>query len=169
MISTEKCGLGKTVSSWSYTFMNCIIGILLTIVFTQLGILSILPSMFYHLPQNVTPDTIRMIVYGDNVDLKTINKKIKLINQEGSYYVVEVPRYKQFMRILLDMLVNNIEIIEIAGQTEIQVRVKSMNKIEGIEILYDHPENGSMIISVPVNKIIDLVKQNIVIEHIYDY
>jgi predicted SAM-dependent methyltransferase len=169
VISTDKCGLGKTVSSWSYTFMNCIIGILLTIVFTQLGILSILPSMFYHLPQNVTPDTIRMIVYGDNIDFKTVNKKIKLINQEGSYYVVEVSRYKQFMKILLDMLLNNIEIMEISGQTEIQVRVKNINKVEGVEILYNYPENKSMIISVPVNKIIDLVKQNVVIEHIYDY
>jgi len=173
--SISKCGIKETLGSWSFIFMNFIIGILLTIVFTQLGILSIIPSFFYHLPGNDTPNTLKMIIYNENIDLKTVDNKIKIVNQEGNYYIIETPRYKQLMDIIFKLLANKIEIIEIAGQTEIQIRVSDLkeNQLNDLEVLYDYSmyddKNKETIINVKLNKIIDLINKNIKIEHIYDY
>lgn len=179
--SITKCGIGETIHAWSYTFMNCIIGILLTGVFTQLGILAVIPSFFYHLPGNDTPNTIQMIIKKstlNTVNFKMIDKRIKLINSEGEYYIIETPRYKQLMNIIFKLLLNHIKIIEIAGQNEIQIRIKTQNKnqfveMDGIEILYDYSmfddNNKEIILNVKLDKIMELLKQNIKIEHIYDY
>jgi len=180
LTSVSKCGFSETLSSWSYTFMNFVIGVILTFVFVQLGILSVIPSLFYHLPGNNEIEKMQMIVYNKNdQDLVKIDKRIKIINSENNYYIIEMPRYKQFMDILLKLITNNVEIIEVAGQTEIQVRVafSKKNKLiesDGIEVLYDYsmfddmPEKD-VLVSIKVNKIIDLIKSNIKIKHIYDY
>ena len=166
--------------SISYIFMNSIIGLLISIFFIQLSALSFIPSLFYHLPGNDEIGNIKMIVYNNNKvkKFKHIDKRIKLIDSENKYYIIEVPRYKQFMDILIKLIMNNIDIVEIAGQTEIQMRVSNNNNnnnnihdIEGIKYLYDYKivNVNDSIISVKLDKIKNVINNGIIIKHIYDY
>ena len=182
--SIGKCGFKQTLSSWSYTLMNCIIGILLTIVYIQLGLLAMVPSFIYHLPGNNEIEKIQMIIYTDipNLnDFNNIDDRIKIINNEKNYYIIEIPRYKQFTDIMLKLIMNKIEIIEIAGQTEIQVKIllkktnlKTINNMDYVDILYDYAmfddvDEKNVVLSIKIDKIHELIKNNIDIKHIYDY
>ena len=177
--SIGKCGFSQTISSWSYIFMNLIIGGLLTVIYLQLGLLATIPSFIYHLPGNNEIENIQMIIYTNTPNINSIDGRIKIINSEKNYYIIEVPRYKQFMDILLKLITNGTEIIEIAGQTEIQIRIsidkkEILKKINGVDILYDYTmfdgaNEKDVMLNVKLNKICELVKNNIKIKHIYDY
>jgi len=180
--SISKCGVSQTFGSWSYIFMNIIIGIMVTIMFIQLGLLSIIPSFFYHLPGNNEIEKIQMMIVNDNnVNLKDIDNTIKIIHTENKYSIIETMRYKKFLDIVLKLINNKIDIVEIAGQTEIQARVTGNDtlkdkllKMDDIDILYeykmfDESNEKDVMLNIKVNKICELVANNINIKHIYDY
>ena len=172
----NKTSVTKTLSSWSYIVMNFVIGVLLTIVFLQLGILSVIPYTFYHLPGNEEISNIQMIIYDQNNIIKDLDKRIKIKNNEGNYYIIEIPRYKKFKQLVINMISNGIEIVEIAGQNEIQVKIglNDKNKVEAldsVDILYDYEmyEDSYVLINIKVDKLFDLLNNDIEIKHIYDY
>ncbi|QKF94645.1 FAD/FMN-containing dehydrogenase with methyltransferase domain [Fadolivirus algeromassiliense] len=176
--SINKTSFNQTLSSWSYIFMNFVIGVIVTIMFVQLGLLSIIPSFFYHLPGNDETSNIRMIVYSKN-DISNLDNRIKIIESEKDYHIVEIPRYKQFSELLIRMINSHTIPMEIAGQTQIQMRVSldsiDKNQIDKIEILYDYDLNENSkqkqyIVNVLIGDLWEIVNNNKVkIHHIYDY
>ena len=100
---------------------------------------------------------------------------------ENKYSIIETMRYKKFLDIGLKLINNRIDIVEIAGQTEIQVRVTGNDtlkdkllKMDDVDILYEYKmveesNEKEVVLNIKVNKICELVANNINIKHIYDY
>ena len=178
MASVDKCGYNETTKAWSYILMNIIIGILLTIIFIQLGTLSLIPYFFYDCLGNKETNNIQMIIYDKNNNMKNadITKNFKIINNEGNYFVIESERYKKIKDTVINLLNMDMEIIEIAGQTEIQMRIlinDQTKQFDYIDKLYEINSNQKnkkeLLVNINVVNLKKIVNDDCTILHIYDY
>lgn len=192
-IISQKYGVKEALFS-SYTVMNVVIGLVITILFIQLMILSFIPRLIYGSNDSKSgsteAETIQMIVYNSKTDNLLNVRQVKVIKQDHGYYYIEVPRYKKFTDIVLKLTMNGYKIIEIAGQKNIQVKLfveKSdsrimkdikYGKIDGLEYLFSYEivpnlSYYEVATSVQINKmhnvIYKLVSKGVVIDHIYDF
>lgn len=177
-IIKKKCGTLKIFSS--YTFMNIVIGLIITFIFIQLGVLAIIPDLIY---DNQETDKIMIII-----ETQQIIDDINIIEQRGIRYFIELPRYKKFTQLVIKLAESGTKFIEIAKQTEIQIKIhvpredfdKKMNDItemNGLEYLFKYNilDNDYLEVALNINvinlgeiicKLLDL---KIHIEHIFDY
>ena len=191
-IISKKKGTLTTLCS-SYVLMNIVIGFVITFMFLQLKLLSIVPNFIYSLPNNEETDKIRLVVFDKyhNIDNINIKDQIKILKQRNEYIYLELPRYKKFTNILLQLILNDIDIIEIAGQKEIQIKIyidknnkilldkikkvkwnDKMNYLFMYEILPNsnyHQIALSLQIDKMSNTIKYLIKNGAYIDHIYDF
>jgi hypothetical protein len=169
-----KCGYKSLFSQ--YIIMNFFIGIVITIIFLILMILSIPPSLVYG---EDIDSTIKCVVYNtSNEDTSNINKDIVLLNTVDNFEFLEINRYKNFRKSILDLIDKKYEIIEIAGQQEIQIKIKSHENLPKFkEELYRYKISDShqyeILLGVNVLNLSDICKlfksHDIEINYIYDF
>jgi hypothetical protein len=171
-IIVEKKGFMAILSE--YTLMNLVIGLVITLVFVQLAILAIIPSMIYSDP--------------DYADDKTMT--IVLNPSNGLEELIPIPRYKPFTKKIIELSRSDYTILCIAGQTEIQAKLhilkemydKSLHDvkdIDGITYLFDYQMLDELpyievLITIDIPKMTNIVKsidniEQVSIIHIFDY
>lgn len=130
----------------SYTLMNAFVGAVITGIFTQLNVLAIGPRTFYHLPGNEEPRSIQILINDPLHLAEKIDPRIIIKKEFSSFRLIEIPRYNPFTRII-ELLAKeqHINILRVAGQKELQLKIK-LHKNEnynacladGEEFLYEY-------------------------------
>lgn len=167
----RKCGAGAIFSE--YTIANLIIGLTLTIIFIVMAILSFIPNLIY----GNTETTKVLCVINNNDNVKTEANDIKLIKKSGSFELLELTRYIPFTNSIIDLALRNVDFIEISGQHNIQVRIKSFDKQKFKNEIYRYRILDTLpyeiLLDVKISELKDLIKSSagtgLIISHIYDY
>lgn len=164
------------------TLMNAFIGTTMTAEYLAKSLISLPVRLAY---QGSAPVAIKAIVKDTDNKMATIDSRIKVTQEyENHLKLVSFPRYKQFMEIITK-LPEDIEIQEIGGHKEIQVKVRCLKTQQAIlsgldactqEYTWEIPTQPDYIyavLNVPVChliKAIDLLKQkNIQLLYIHDF
>jgi SAM-dependent methyltransferase len=121
-VARAQKGYGQTLFSES-TLMNLFVGISMTLEYGAKGVVSWPVSKIY---KDVESKTIQLYIKSPATSVCTIDARIKLMKDfpEIQTQLIEIPRYKEFLDIVQRLVKNNVHIIEIAGQTQIQYKVR---------------------------------------------
>jgi FAD/FMN-containing dehydrogenase/SAM-dependent methyltransferase len=171
------------VASSEYTLMNCFIGVMMTTEYTLKGVISAPFAWLYGKEEYKEASTIHLLA--KEVDKKTLDPRARIVERypnEGVYHM-EIPRYKPFTEILLDLAEAGTEFITIAGQSRIQidlfVPIESDTKIpKGCALLYKTPapaDPSHLFLACDVEvkelgKVLNFFRKNqVAIVYIHDY
>jgi SAM-dependent methyltransferase len=132
------------IATSPYTAMNLFIGIMMSVEYGAKGLISLPIKWVY---SGEEPGVIQLLVKDQESELPIINdSRIKVIGTYESIGIklIEIPRYKQFSDIVLKLAGTNVSIVEIAGNSTIQIKVRYMSDqqrsiyfdMEGCEKLY---------------------------------
>lgn len=126
----------------SYTPMNLFVGAIMTVEYGAKGALAI-PLKWAYAGQ-ITDAPIQLLIEDKNDEVKSLGDDIKILQSypETKMLLIEAPRYKQFLAFMLKFTATGMNVIEIAGNKEIQVKVRYKDKNEsfntpGAEKIYD--------------------------------
>ncbi len=163
----------KKTSHWAVlssteTGMNLFIGVTMTLEYVAKGIISWPIRMAI---AGVAPDKITLFINDRDNNVESFDSRIKIAQQyaNSSLKVIDTPRYKEFLDILVELKKSNITILEIAGNKEIQIKVRKKNSIpmnltiQGTAILYDwqiptQQDYTYYALSVQVDKLLDVMR-----------
>lgn len=105
-----------------YTFMNMFIGAMMTAEYTAKGIVS-LPVAWMN--SGVEPSAITMLVEDKKNEVLALDKDIKILETyDHNIFKIQAPRYKQFLSMIHSLAQTDVHVIEIAGQREMQCKVR---------------------------------------------
>lgn len=107
-----------------YTLMNLFVGTTMTIEYAAKALISLPIRLMY---SGQEPQVIKMIIDDPQNELGVLTDDrhpIKVIVWDGSIKLIEIPRYKKFFNIMHKMISTSIKPLEIAGQKEIQFKVR---------------------------------------------
>lgn len=107
-----------------YTFMNTFIGVMTTFEYAAKGIIS---WPFKKMMSGVETGTIQMLVKDPRNEINSLDQRIKVLDQYNGAMelkLIDVPRYKEFLNIMIKLADTDIQILEIAGQKHIQFKVR---------------------------------------------
>ena len=164
-----------------YTTMNLFIGIMMSVEYGAKGLLS-LPIKLMN--SGIEPGTIKLLVKDPQQELTSFENRIKILEQYpvGDMKLIEIPRYKEFLDILIKLADTHITVVEIAGNKAIQckVRYKTSEKnnlnfeFDGCKELYTwnlktQPAYTYAALKVNVDQLQEVIKhcQNHAIEILY--
>ena len=124
-----------------HTLMNLFIGLTMTLEYTAKGVLSWPVRQLFH---GEEPSVIKAIIFDPADEISHLSSAIKVldVNSKFKLKTVELPRYKEFVNLLIRMANTKIIVQEIAGQNQIQFKVKSglsvpdFNQIDGCKLEY---------------------------------
>lgn len=121
LLARQKKGTWATLTS-DYTQMNLFIGAMSTLEYGAKGIVS-LPLKWMFSGKAAT--TINLLVKDRQGEAAQLGNSMKVIKQhpDTDLILLEVPRYKEFLNCMQVLADTNIELIEVAGQKEIQLTV----------------------------------------------
>lgn len=174
MVTYNKCGFRQAFLS-PYTLMNGVIGSVVTGIFGQLSLLAVVPRLMYPLSEAPGVERIGMLVVDVDNKIMSLDDRIS-IKEEFAHGIkyIETPRYLPFNEIIKKMAFANIEILEIAGQKEIQFKVRVLKatpdlcfQIPGLEKLYEYEVFGTDLKEVALN--VSFVKINNVFQALYHH
>ena len=79
--------------------------------------------------KDVEPKTIQLYIRIPENPVGEIDNRIRVLKtfDEIQTQLIEIPRYKEFLELIPRIVNNNIEILQIAGQTQIQCKIKYKN------------------------------------------
>ena len=105
-----------------YTFMNLFIGIMMSIEYGTKGLISV-PIKWIN--SGKEPKTIKLLIKDPKQELNLLENCIKIIERYPSVdmQLIEVPRYKEFLDIIIKLADTQITIVEIAGNKDIQLKI----------------------------------------------
>jgi hypothetical protein len=155
--------------------MNGVIGSVVTFIFGQLSVLAVVPRLMYPLSEAPGVERIGMLVADADNKVMSLDDRIS-IKEEFAHGVkyLEIPRYLPFNEIIKKMAFANIEILEIAGQKEIQCKVRVLKstpdllfQISGLEKLYEYEVFGTDLKEVALN--VSFAKINHVFQALYHH
>ena len=168
-----------------YTLMNLFVGATMTVEHGTKGIISLPIRWMY---SGEEPRTIQLLVQDSDNSLTSLDPHITILKQypTSNATLIEVPRYKAFLHILYKLAQAGISCVEIAGQKEIQVKIRitlheyttSFQVPEGCTKEYEwclptQPNYKYMALTVPVpiltNSIAQLHAQKVEILYVHDY
>ncbi len=151
------------------TMMNLFIGVTMTAEYAAKGVLSIPVRWMF---KGEEPASLKAIVYDPDDQLSSLLDKIRLISVDHKFKIktIEIPRYKEFVKFLVKLANTNIEIKEIAGQSELQFKVRTFqveldfDAIDGCHREYSwrsisNPDMIITMLTVQLNKIGLVIKQ----------
>ncbi|MEX0939958.1 MAG: class I SAM-dependent methyltransferase [Candidatus Babeliales bacterium] len=119
--AAQKRGHLKALSS-SYTLMNLFIGVSMTFEYSAKGMISWPIKKMYSGQESLI---IKMIIKDPLNKVSTIDNRIKIEKTyENGIKLIAIPRYKKFVEIIQKLVQNQIAILQIAGQEEIQYKVR---------------------------------------------
>ena len=107
-----------------YTLMNVFIGVMTSIEYGAKGLISLPMKWAY---SGVETGTITLLVKDHKNEITEHSYDgIKVLKQypETSLKLIEAPRYKQFLNIMISLADTDITILEIAGNTNIQCKIR---------------------------------------------
>jgi hypothetical protein len=163
-----------------YTMMNIFIGVTMTLEYISKSVIS-LPLKFFIADQEA--ETIKILIKDPDNKVETLSDKIKIIQiYSETLKLIEMPRYKIFLELIKKMAYQPITLLEIAGQKEIQVKIRYKNHtvfqrdkalIEYTWQLASQPHSTFAALSVPVTSLLDLIRSliqdKIEILYIHDF
>lgn len=170
------------VATASATLMNAFIGTTMTAEYLAKSLISLPVRLAY---QGSAPTAIKAIVKDTNDLIPSIDSRIKTIQEYPDHLkLVSLPRYKQFMEIATK-LPQELEIQEIGGHKEIQIKVRCFKSqqamLSGLDActqeytweIPTQPDYIYAVLNIPVThllKTIDLLKEkNIELLYIHDF
>lgn len=126
LLAKSKKGTWATINS-DYTQMNLFIGAMTTVEYGAKGLVS-LPLKWMFSGKAAT--TINLLVKDPKGEVEHVGNGMKIIKKYPSSDLVllEVPRYKNFLNSMHVLATTDIEIVEIAGQKEIQFTVSYQDR-----------------------------------------
>ncbi len=166
-----------------HTLMNLFIGITMSIEYGIKGLISAPMRLLFSGEES---KVIKAIIYDPKNEILKVSDNIKIINSDinSNIKTIEIPRYKEFLKILIKISETDINIKEIAGQKQIQFKVKTVNKspefdcIDGCHKEYSwksvsQPENIITVLTVEIPKINNVIRklydENVEILYIHDF
>ena len=151
--------------------MNMVIGSVSSILLSGLSLCSIIPRYIYGSGDMKETGEIMITVKNDKKDFFIINKSIKTIGvDKNNNIVLLVPRYKPFIDILIDLANSDVEIVNIAGNEYIQVKMDIwLNKLELIH-KYQYLGKNYWYYRISVKELGNILKNyRNNVHHIFDY
>lgn len=124
-MAVKKAGKYAVLTS-PYTFMNLFIGTTMTIEYACKALISWPLRMMY---RGVEDASISLLVQDPEDNVRLHGKLIEINTFAHSYKRITAPRYMPFKECVLWLLQHNVKIIEIAGHTEIQLKIKSTSPL----------------------------------------
>lgn len=164
--------------------MNLFIGAMSTIEYGAKGIVS-LPLKWMFSGKAAT--TINLLVKDHQGEAAQLGNSMKIVKQYPGtdLILLEVPRYKEFLNCMHVLTNTNIELIEVAGQKEIQLTVAYSNRqqlddclaLPGCSYKYDWQvptyslTHAALIVPVASLKLVlqNLAQRNVDIVYIHDF
>ena len=120
-VAAQKAGNLKVLTS-DYALMNAFIGLTMTVEYSTKALISA-PIRWMYSGQEA--EKITLLVQDRQHEIESISGVTVLeVFQNTHSKLVKVPRYKEFLKTMQAIEKTNIDIIEIAGQKEIQCRVR---------------------------------------------
>lgn len=169
-LATQKQGALKTLFS-PYTLMNLFIGTTMTIEYAAKSIISLPLRLAYSGAEDLT---ITMIMRDPAHKLEKLDAHITVLSSDDIFTVIRMPRYKEFVRIVQKIAQDpSIQFVEIAGQREINVKVRFsahqpfdtiINTLSGCKQQYTwrlptQPAYTYAVITIPLNQLSTAIKQ----------
>ena len=121
--AAKKHGNLKILTS-DHTFMNLFIGVTMTVEFACKSLISIPVRLLFN---GEEPNTLKAIVYDPHHELPN---SIATLHEypQGNIKVVVLPRYKNFVKIIKELAHTNIVIKEIAGNSCVAMKVRTLGQ-----------------------------------------
>jgi SAM-dependent methyltransferase len=125
-LAAQKKGNWAVFSS-SSTLMNLFIGMTMTV---EYGAKSLISAPVRWLYAGEESQTLKLLVKDKYNELASLDARVTVLNSYSkSIKLIEVPRYKEFVEIMKKVAMSAIELIEIAGQTHIQFKVRQPKEL----------------------------------------
>jgi SAM-dependent methyltransferase len=120
-VAARERGHWKVLTS-SYTLMNLFVGVTMS---CEYGVKSLISAPIRWMYSQHEPTTIAVIVQDLKNELQTSNLQYQSCRVVGEHdYLIEIPRYKGFLRFIRQLANTSISIKEVAGQAQIQYKVR---------------------------------------------
>lgn len=165
-----------------HTLMNLFVGATMTVELAAKGIIAAPLRWAYQGQEDLT---IKMLISDPENQLGSISKAKLVTHLPGNLKLIEVPRYQEFLPTILEFNNTKIQIHEIAGQQEIQVKIRyntqqkvNLHNIQGCREEYSwhlpsHPTQKYTALSVDIEQLQTLIQElqtrNIEILYIHDF
>lgn len=160
-----------------------------SVMFGLMSVLSYLPRKIFTLPFILADKDIKMIIsYQKEIDPSHCDNRIifdkTTEGNEKSTSLITIPRYKEFKDIVIKLAKNNVKFEEIAGQKQIQMKIKVNRlsdlddiKIKGYKVLLNYKILETSVhevaLDVDICELANIIKtfeeKNIIIDHIFDF
>lgn len=161
--SAKRNGHWKTLTS-PCTLTNMFVGTSMTLEYAAKSLISVPMRLVY---EDSEPKTLTVILQDRKLELHKLDKSIKIIKKlpTNNLVTVELPRYQEFLKTVRKLQNSTIIIHEIAGQREIQLKLRFMGTKEQfttacpyeLEATWQLPTKPNYIyatITVPVNQLL---------------
>jgi len=140
----QRYGLMRTVCSQDQ-WKDLLRGVGRSVECTLKGIFSVPFALAYGSDQLKEAETLHLLVEDPDNQIEAVDSRIKVVNVQGEFKQIEIPRYFAFKEIILKMAERpSLECISIAGQSKIQMDVQyprnGIPKMEGCRKLYEIPD-----------------------------
>lgn len=166
-----------------YTLMNVFVGVTMSLEYSAKSVMSLPIRALY---QGSEDSTLAVLVKDPDNELSTLKPQLKYkpCLHDATMKVIEMPRYKAFLPAVKRLASTAIQIYEIAGQKEIQIKIcypkdsVDLQSIEycNVEYTWQLPTKLDVAyaaVTVPVNKLLLLVNKlpiyGIEIVYIHDF
>ncbi len=167
----------------SYTLMNLFVGIFMSI---EYGAKALISWPIGNLYQDGKPTPIKLLVKDPRNQLGNVDSRITIVKEypESSFVLIAMPRNKEFLAIIEKLNSTDITLEEIAGQKEIQIKVKGTPQdilfIDQsgctVEYSWQIPTDPAFMyaaLTIEIHHLKEIFKQlaaqNIAIVHIHDF
>lgn len=175
------------IISSDYFLMNLFIALFHSMEFFLKGLISAPIAWMYQSEANLEPDTISMVVWDKNDQLKAYDSVRILRSAEADFSVheVELPRYMKFRDLVLDMTDKGIQLLNVAGQKRIQLQCSvdtaqtelcegiSGSRLIGKVVIPATPERSIVYLNAEVPKLHRILKElrqrGVSIDYIHDF
>lgn len=179
-LAAKKGGNFNVLKS-DHTLMNIFIGVTMTVEYAAKGLLSLPVSILF---KGEEPGFIKAVIVDPENQLSNIAPDVKVLLTKNNIKIISIPRYKAFLKFLISVCESKILIKEIAGQKEIQFKVRtvnrdvSFNEIEGCKYEYSWsppslPDEKITVLTVKINNISavikELLKRDVDILYVHDF
>ena len=119
--AAQKRGKLRVLTS-PYTMMNAFIGMTMTVEYLAKSLISAPIRLAY---SGEEPVEIELLVHDPENALEQVDSRAKVIaDLAGGYKHIAVPRYKEFLSVMRNLAKSSVELVEIAGQQEISLKVR---------------------------------------------
>jgi hypothetical protein len=163
--------------------MNVFIGVATTLEYSVKGLVSMPIKWAY---AGTEPSMIKVLVKDPQNEIERVDKvTVSEVYVHSPFKLVEMPRYKEFIRVMQKLEDTAIDIMEIAGQKEIQCKVryqsgneKTFPQVTGCKKEYEwhlptKPEYTYAALTVEVPKLKEILrelkKHNVEILYLHDF